>query len=246
MKLDAALMRLIAHMTQRDRMDANAKSAVIDPAFRILTAFLCVLLCACSKNAVFTLIIITVQLVRLALLKPAQIRAVCHMVGTAALIALFITLPSLFYGSTAEITTIVMKVTEAILIIGILNETLAWKEITGAFARLHVPGIVIMTMDMAIHFLVILGRYCDRMLEAVQLRSMGEVSWKDSQIGGILGTTFLKSDQMAQGVSDALVCRGYTGAYPIYEQHQRTVLDYLYLLVLAGMILLFIYTENIL
>ena len=237
-------MRLISRIVKRDQK--SGRMIAIYPVFRISTAFLCILFCSLSRNALFTEIVLTGELCVLALLQPKQIENVLKTVLPAVLAAFLITCPAVFLGSTSTALTVSMKVMESVTVLGILNETCDWKEMTGSLQVLHVPGIVILTMDMTVNFLVILSRFSNAMLEAVSMRAIGDTSWKDSQIGGILGTTYLKSQHMADQTAEAMQCRGFDGDYKIYKTHQMNYLDYAYLAIPVFLIFLFLYAESLL
>lgn len=218
----------------------------VNPVFRVGNVILCILLCSLSHNALFTGIVIGGELCILAFLPSRQIVDIFKTVVPAVLLTFLIMCPAVFMGMPSSAVNIIMKVMESVTILAILNETCGWKEITGSLQMIHVPGIVIMTMDMTINFLVILSRFSNQMLEAVAMRTVGDVSWKDAQIGGILGTTFLKSQRMADHTSEAMACRGFAGDYRPYQRHAMQWQDFLYLMLPAGLMILFIYTENIL
>lgn len=244
MNLNAGLMRMIIRITKRDYQELPLILSV-NPMFRIVCALICILLCSLSRNAVFTVTVIAGELCVLAFLQPLQIVNVLRTVLPAVLFSFLITLPAVFFQSPSTAGTITMKVMESVMILAVLNETSSWKEMTGALQNIHVPSIVILTMDMTINFLVILSRFSDCMLEAVQMRSVGDTSWKDSQIGGILGTTFLKSQRMADRASDAMLCRGFEGEYQLYEKHIFHWQDAVYLLIAACLVFYYFYTESL-
>lgn len=237
-------MRLISRLMKRDQMKPQRMLQVY-PVFRICTVILCVLLCSLSQNALFTGLIIAGEICITALLEPRQIIDILKTVIPAVLFTWIILLPAVFLGSPSTAASVTMKVYESVTALAILNETCEWKDMTGSLQAVHVPEIVIMTLDMTINFLVILSRFSNRMLEAVTMRAVGDTSWKDSQIGGILGTTFLKSQRMADRTSEAMACRGFEGRYQFYEKHHFQWLDLLYLFLPIGLILLFIYTESL-
>jgi len=245
LKLDAGLMKIISRLINRDCIK-NGRKFSINPAFRICTALFCILLCSLSGNAVFTLIVIAGEVCLVASLESGQIVSVLKAVLPAVVFTGLIMIPAALFGSPASMINVPMKVFESVMILAVLNETSDWKDITGSLQYLHFPSLFILTLDMTIHFLVILAQFSDQMLEAVMLRTVSNVSWKDSQIGGILGTTFLKSQHIADHTSEAMVCRGFTGKYQMYEAHHLHWQDCIYLTVPCGLILLFIYTESIL
>lgn len=139
--------------------------------------------------------------------------------------------------------TVTMKVFISISLILLLNDSVSWKELTDSLQKLHVPSVVILTLDMTVFFLIILGKFSNAVVEAAQLRSVGKISWKDSQLDGILGTTFLKSNQMANKTSEAMQCRGYNGIYKTYEEAKISFWDILYLGILILCVVYYFYLE---
>ena len=75
------------------------------------------------------------------------------------------------------------------------------------------------------------------------MRSVGTVNWKHSGAGGILGTTFLKSQQMAQQTEEAMRLRGFDGAYPALNRSRFGLRDVLILSADVLTLLFFVYTQ---
>lgn len=244
-KLNVTLMKLLQRLYRNDHNNAGRRSLVL-PAFRLLGCLFTIVLCAISKNAFFTYTIIAMIFARLALMSADSISHILKEVLPVIVFTILVLLPSYFMGSPRTIVTITMKVFESVTLLAMLNETVAWKEITSALHIAHVPSIFILTMDMAIRFLSILGEYSNKLMEAVILRSVGRNSWKNSQLGGIVGTTFLKSNHMADATSEAMLCRGYNGVYQTYEQRHVTKVDFMYLCGMVMMFVYFLYLESVL
>jgi cobalt/nickel transport system permease protein len=242
--LDQELMRMISAVARRDRHEDHRQS-LIHPLFRIGTAFFCILLCALSRNAVFTGIVLIAELCELACLKASAIRRVLSAVLPAVLFSFLIMLPAIFLGSPASAVTISMKAAVSVMLLALINAETDWKEITSCLAMMHVPGVVIFIMDSTINFLVLLSRFANQMLEAIQIRAVGRSSWKESQIGGVLGTVYLKSQKMADASSEAMICRGFAGEYQIYEHRSLHWLDFIYLFVPSAAAVLFILLERL-
>lgn len=185
----------------------------IFPFLRLFAAILCILLCALSRNAVFTMTIVAVNLMRAALLPVSKMIRTLRSSITAALLCALIMCPSLIMGYPSTFGTVTLKVFESVMLLSILNETTAWKEITGAFAYLHLPSVFIFTLESTVHYLVILGRFCNALSEAVWLRTLEKRNWRRSGAGGVIGTAYLKSQRMSQRQYEAMLCRGYQGKY---------------------------------
>ena len=137
----------------------------------------------------------------------------------------------------------VLKVAEAVLALSLMGTAVSFQRLTEAFRQLHFPELFVLVLDLSIRYLVILGHYSGALLEAVTMRSVGTVSWKHSGAGGILGTTFLKSQQMAQQTEEAMRLRGFDGAYPALNRSRFGLRDVLILSADVLALLFFVYTQ---
>lgn len=86
-----------------------------------------------------------------------------------------------------------------------------------ALKMLHLPDEVIFTFDMALKHIEVLGRTAHDLCESVMLRSVGSApagfSRTDS-LAGIMGMTFIKAMECSRAMDEAMLCRGFAGAYP--------------------------------
>lgn len=252
--MNLSVMRLIARIFRSDQQsDGGGRSAAAHPAacLRLVGAFACILLCALSKNAWFTVSVLAVELLRTALKRPESVAHILRPVLVAVLFAAIFTLPAVFMGSPGSLGTVTMKVAESVLVLSVMNEEVSWKETTGALADFHLPDIIVLTLDSTIRFLVILGCFSEKMLEAVSLRRVGTKNWKNAGTGGILGTTFLKSQQLSQETSEAMICRGFTGdfrrsGYYVPEKRKgQAAVNLVYCLLFPVLIAAFLYTQSL-
>lgn len=241
MNIDKDVMKAAGRILTYEKRERQKTLLNVSPVLRICTAFLCILLCALSRNAVYTVSVIGIELLRSAFMNNDGLKHVVRNTVTAVLFSLLITLPAVFMGNPGTALTVSMKVMESVLVLSVMNEIVSWKDITGAFNCLHFPSLFVFVLDTTIRYLVILGNYANALTEAVTLRSVGKKSWKDSHIGGILGTTFLKSGQMAAANSEAMTCRCFDGTYKIYNKHRFTWQDAVYLLIPAVLVIMFLY-----
>ncbi|MGI6107817.1 MAG: energy-coupling factor transporter transmembrane component T family protein [Lachnospiraceae bacterium] len=237
-------MELIGHLLESDGL-YRKRNARVMPILRIAAAFLVILLCALSQNAFFTVSIIAVLLARLAAMEASAIASVLKRMALPVLFTMVLMLPAVFLGNPRSMLTVTMKVFESLLVLGILNEELSWKEITGSLESLHLSGIAVMTLDTAIRFLVILGRFANRMSEAVSLRRVGKKNWRNAGTGGILGTVFLKSQQMSARTSEAMRCRCFDGKYQHHGKRKPGAADACYALLIPLLVIWFLYTSRV-
>ena len=94
--------------------------------------------------------------------------------------------------------------------------------------------------DMTVKYLVVLGRSCKELLDALTLRSVGKNPDKKRAAGGILAVTYLRSQRMAEETYLAMHCRGYDGTYRYYMKHKKNRWDLLPVGLLAAEIVLYI------
>ena len=102
------------------------------------------------------------------------------------------------------------------LVLGV-SWTLTWSRMSAALKMLHLPDEVIFTFDMALKHIEVLGRTAHDLCESVMLRSVGSApagfSRTDS-LAGIMGMTFIKAMECSRAMDEAMLCRGFAGAYP--------------------------------
>lgn len=214
------------------------------PVTYLVSALLCILFCALSSNAIFTVTVLAVLLARTAILPTRQLQRVIGSLAAPCIFTVIIMLPAVFLGSPATMLTVTMKVAEAVLVLALTGGQISFQKLTEGLRQLRFPDILILVLDLTIRFLVMLGRYSNALLEAVTMRSVGKVSWRDSGAGGILGTTFLKSTEMAQETEEAMRMRGFDGTYPSLEERRAGWKDLLMIAADAALIGLFIATNQ--
>ena len=105
------------------------------------------------------------------------------------------------------------KVFLSLEMVGVLNHTTQWNHITSALRRLHIPAVFVFTLDVTLKYIVLLGELLEGLLTAVELRSVGKSDHKYASVGGVLGVTFIRSEEMNRQMYEAMRCRGFTGDY---------------------------------
>lgn len=211
----------------------------------LLSAFLCIVLCSLSTNPWFVSCILTALLLRLALMPPEEIAGVMKATLAGAALAALITLPAVLTGSPRTLGTVTMKTAESVMLLAIVSEQLGWKGMTSAAVSLHLPDLFLLTLNTAVRYLHLLGRFAARISEAVSLRQVGEKNWKTSGTGGIIGTTFLKAQRMADRNAEAMACRCFDGTYRPLARHSFTWHDAALLAADALAVVLFVYLQAI-
>jgi cobalt/nickel transport system permease protein len=246
--MDPKFIRVLGNILQSDSAADKNGTIWIFPVQRLVLAVFCILLCALSKNAVFTVTVIAVELVRTALLPGERIAGVLRRPLLAAAFTALIMIPAAVMGYPATLGNVTLKVFESVLVLVLLNERVSWKDLTGAFSALHLPDVFVYTLDSTVRYLVILGRFCTRLSEAVRLRTFRKTNWRKSGAGGIMGTVILKSNEMTSAQYEAMICRGFRGSYHISSLRRRRwkdlnaagkILNLLYACLFPALLLLF-------
>ena len=205
--MNIELLRLLARLERSDLTAANDKRSESNAAAWLMAAILTILLCALSSNAIFTISVIAVMLLRVSVMETGGMARTLRTSAAASAFAAIFMLPAALLGSSGAFGNVVLKVFESVLVLSALRERVSWKGLTAAMGQLHMPGIFVLTLDMTVRFLVLLGRYSNAILEAVTLRRVGEENWRNAGTGGVLGTTFLKARQLSEQTGEAMACR---------------------------------------
>ena len=208
--MNMQLMKLLSVLLRRDRQEAGGGRGLLAAQCKsalLLLALLTILLSSVSTNGIFVLSIAALLLLRLGLWEGEIIAEVLKTTLLAAGAAAVFMLPSVFLGNPGSFGTVTGKVFLSVLVLSMLREAVPWKDMTAALSAFHVPVLFILTLDMTVRFLVLLGQFSGAMLEAVSLRRVGKRTWRNAGTGGILGNTFVKSQQLAQQTQEAMACR---------------------------------------
>lgn len=217
----------------------------ISAVTKVIGTMLLILLISLSKNILFVLVAGIYLLVIVSMLKAEEIR---YIIKTALIVGAFtyiIVLPSMFFGNKNNGFMMVMKVMESTAAVNILSSTTKWTDITGALKIFFIPDIFIFVLDITIKYIIIFGEFSLNMLYALKLRSIGTSHNKSTSLSGIVGTLFLKSEEMAEEMYGAMECRGFTGKYEAKRRFRISVSDVIYILVNIFILLAYFYFDRL-
>lgn len=216
----------------------------VQAVFRVLFTLLLIVLLSLSRSFAFVLIVLTYDIVLLALMPARDIIAVLKVSVIMTLFTFLMLLPAAFYGNTYSVTMIPAKVFATITAVNIVSHATKWNHIISALKRFHVPNLLIFVLDITIKYIVMLGEFSLDMLYALKLRSVGRNREKATSLSGVAGTMFLKSRLMAEEMYNAMACRGFTGDYKVRGKFRFGLADAAYVLINAGFIYIFIYLQR--
>lgn len=213
------------------------------PSLKLCYTFLFILLTACSKNYLFSLIMVAGTILALASYPASAMKQILSGTIGAVLFSIFILLPAVFMGNPQILLTIGTKVFLSVTLIGMLSAGIAWNKLTASLRAFHIPDIFIFTLDITLKYIAVLGEICMEILTSLRLRSIGQNKKKAKAFSGILGISFLKSREMADEMYAAMCCRGFVGEYKTGRKYAFRKQDIFYIFSMIAVVGLFVYLE---
>lgn len=216
--LNKTILSIVAKLSALRDMQAINNSKTFSASFKVFFTGLLILFISLSHRPMFLFIILSVVLVHLCFFDAKYILSILKPALSAAVFSLLIILPAAIFGLTS-IFMLPLKVFLTTASIAVLAHTTPFHSITKALGGLHIPGLFIMTIDLTIKYIVLLGSTAYDLLIALKLRSIGKNDQKYQSLGSILGMTFIKSQEYADETHNAMLCRCFTGEYHVSQQH---------------------------
>lgn len=213
------------------------------PSLKLCYTFLFILLTACSKDYLFSLIMVAGTILALASYPASAMKQILSGTIGAVLFSIFILLPAVFMGNPQILLTIGTKVFLSVTLIGMLSAGTAWNKLTASLRAFHIPDIFIFTLDITLKYIAVLGEICMEILTSLRLRSIGQNKKKAKAFSGILGISFLKSREMADEMYAAMCCRGFVGEYKTGRKYAFRKQDIFYIFSMIAVVGLFVYLE---
>ena len=197
----------------RDRPGRGRLRDRLRPELKLASVFLLILLMSLSRSLLFLEAAAAFELGCLCLLRGEAIARTIEKVAAAGFFALVILSPAFLLGRGAGVPVLCAKVLLAMLAAALFSTTTAWSSIAAAFSALRVPELFVMTLDMTVKYISLLGELVLEMLSALKLRSVGRDDRKVDSLAAIAGTLFLKSKEAAEAQYQAMECRCFAGSY---------------------------------
>ncbi|MFQ9749929.1 MAG: hypothetical protein ACLRYY_14350 [Anaerobutyricum soehngenii] len=110
------------------------------PSLKLCYTFLYILLTACSKNYVFSLIMAGGTILALATYPAETMKQILSGTFGAVLFSALILLPAVFIGNPQILLIITTKVFVSVTLIGILSAGTSWNKLTASLRSFHIPG----------------------------------------------------------------------------------------------------------
>ena len=220
-----ANLRTVARMLlyfSRSRPGYEAKGLPCVRLFELVVMIICILL---SNTVLFLEIMLVIVMLRLVFLPGMIIRETMAKLLKLMVVSLLVIMPSVLLhndnlGIFLARTALVMLYTALFL------ATTPWNQFVEALEQLHFPGVMILTLDITIKYIGILGRYLEEILTSIKLRSFGNGSSRKT-VGVILGQLYLTSGKRMTELYEAMVLRGYDGEHFKAKSFRFGVVDWL-------------------
>ena len=229
----------------RAQSDFEKDKLFVSPVFKLVFTLLYIVLLSVSQSFTYLYIMITYIILVLCVMPGSDIIKILRGSLIATAFTVIVLLPSAFYGNRYSITMIPAKVFATITAVNILSYSTRWDRIIGAIKRFHFPDLFIFVFDITIKYILMLGEFSLEMLYSLKLRSVGKNKKKYTSLGGIGGTLFIKSREMAEDMYSAMECRGFTGEYRVSDRLRFTPADFIYTVINAGIVYTFIYFQRL-
>ena len=228
------------------RLDDGRSSALSPSApAKLVICLACVLLTSLARNYLFVLVLLAALLLRCALLPRRALVRVASGAVAAAGLCLVVMLPAALVGQPRSALTLSTKALVCTGITLTMAVTTPVAELTASLRHLGVPGIVILTIDLALRSIVRLGETAAEVLAALSLRSVGRNRRKGASMAGVGGVVLIKAGKAAQDTYDAMRCRGFDGEYHTGTGAARTATDAVWACALAALLALFLYLQGL-
>jgi cobalt/nickel transport system permease protein len=240
--INKSILSLLSVLS-RIKTQGNAQTGKyrLNTTVQLAGTLLLIVLASIAKSFVFVVIINVYLLVVLSLMPAEKIIGILKASFAITIFSVIILMPAAVMGSWHSMIMIPSKTFATVTAVSILSRSTRWSSVTSALKRFFIPDIFIFVLDITIKYIVMLGDLSLSMLYSLKLRSVGRNKSKYSALSGIAGTMFIKSKEMAEELYAAMECRGFTGEYPVSNQLQCTLTDYIYIAINIGMVLIFAY-----
>ena len=220
---------------------ADRQLARVNPAMRVLGLISLALCVGLSTNMLFIYILTAISLTLLAARPISLLKGILAPTLAVCAFSLLLSIPALAIGQWGSPVRLTAKAFVTVSFTIALARTLPWNRLIAGLRGLHCPHALIYVIDMTVQFIAILGVCLTSLLEALHLRSVGHDRTKLTSAGHLLGTLFLRTNDHAKQMSEAMICRGFDGTYQVPRQPIVTAANAWYGLLIIAMIASAIY-----
>lgn len=202
----ANLAHLLAHFNHSHHIAATHGSAWVE----LLSLLVTITLTVTCRNAVMLWVLVLMQLVILLRLPGAMLGGLLKATLRGSLFSAVVVLPSLLFTTWLAAGWWLAKLVVVMLEVQLFRHRVSWRALLVALRQLHVPSLFILTLDITVKYSHVLGNSLQSSLEAVWLRSCGQLDHPLNLATSLIGRLYLQSRHNATELYQAMWLRGYT------------------------------------
>jgi cobalt/nickel transport system permease protein len=117
----------------------------------------------------------------------------------------------------------------------LLSATTPFNDLMHGFERLHVPRFFTTTSALMYRYIFVIIDEAERMGRARDSRNFrGQWLWHAGVVGRMAGTLFLRSQERAERVYNAMSSRGFDGTFPRWQDGKMKAADYIFIAMVAA------------
>jgi len=120
----------------------------------------------------------------------------------------------------------------------LLTSTTPFSDLMRGFERLHVPSFFTTVSSFMYRYVFVIVDEAERMKRAGDSRNYnGRWLWHAKVIGHMVASLFLRSQERAEHVYNAMCARGFDGTYPSWKDRRMAAADYTFMVMIVGTVL---------
>ncbi len=209
-------MRSMGLIMSRITIQTGSEGKINIPAkWKIIVLLLSIIAVSVTNNKTVLLFFAAATLLIIALKPPEVINKIVKNAFASGIIASIFLLPAFVTNPVGRMNNllVLIKVMLSISLVSIFNHSTQWNHITRGLRCLHVPTVFVFILDITLKYIYVLGNFINEMLTAHVMRAVGKNKDKYGAIGGIMGVTFIRGNELNKAMYEAMVCRGFTDDY---------------------------------
>lgn len=239
-----SILKVLSLIKRRNKLKAGFMYR-INPVAKLIFMVLNIIFLSLSRNFMYVLAVDIYFLILLSSLDADEIKNILVLSMIVPIFTIIMLIPSILMGNVMNSIMIILKILGTIIIVNIFSCTTKWSYITRSLKVFFIPDIFILVFDITIKYIYILGQFALNMFYSLRIKSVGKNNKKYSSIPKIMGSLFLKSNEMGEEMYSAMECRGFTGEYRNFSKFKFTMMDFLYCTCSVLIVMLYFYMAGV-
>lgn len=230
--IDKNILSLISKVSRIKNQTRNSKLFFyrLHPVIKFVTTIALVFTISMTRDFYLIILMFTSALFSLSFIHASEIKKILLICFVTAIFSAVILLPSIFLGNLLNSSSLIIKVVSTVMFFNIFSYTTKNQDITRTVKMLGVPDLLILTVDISIKFITIIGDVAINVFNSLKIRSIGVNKNKIRSMQSIIGFLFIKSKNYSEDIYSSMLCRGFNGQYVfIRKRASITVIDYIYM-----------------